>query len=304
MRVSKFILAFLLFLVSLTGCARKGPPTSPDRSPPRLLWTRAVDRGYIEVGFSERITAPESLMIEGLNVRAVTAMERKIIISTDDMDTLKYRMKLWGIGDLSENRQELHQTEFRGTLMKDTIPPIAIGIPRVLRGLSEDTSLTIRFADWIEGCFLYIMPPVNKEYKWNKTKTELTLNVSGLERRTIYNLYGRFWDRAKNLREIHLLFTMENETPLLWISGTVGERTLLLLSREEIPQQFLISDSLFLFQNLYPDNYTLFGKTADLYFSSGPFTLSLPIEGLNLSPIALEDIDGKLISIMDSLYYH
>jgi hypothetical protein len=301
------LLSLSLFIIN---CAKKGPPTSPDRTPPLLLSVEVVDRNHIEVAFDEDIEAQpaeslSNLIIDGLHILASVSAGKKIILTTDDMDTVDYKIRLLNIRDLSGNGKDEYKTKFRGTLKEDTTPPSIVRSPSmVVRNTPTDTNFTMKFTEPIENFRIYIMPETKIKYNWNEIKNEIKLEITAIDTLTVYHLYGVFWDRARNYKEVDINFTREKNLPLIWLKGTVEDSTILLMTQNGRLSQFTISDSTgnFIFQNLYPGDCVLFGKSRGAYFSSDTFALSLPKEEVELYPINEKEMDKKMLETLNSLY--
>ncbi len=288
----------LLFL-SLSGCAKKGPPPSPDRLSPFLLAIKATDRNHIEVKFDELLQPPETLIIEGLSVLVYITSKKSIFISTDDMNPSRYKTIIKNLSDLSGNKNT-YEVEFNGTLIKDTIPPATERTPKDLKNLPQDTTISIKFTEWIEDCFIYIMPKVNTDYRWKNT--EIEIDIIGLDTANIYNFYGSFWDKAENKKEIRFSLTRKRNIPLLWVKGKTEKRSLLILTKEKTPLQFAVSDSLFTFQKIQSGDYNIFGRSKDRYLSSNEFTISIPRENIKLYPVSRNSIEENFCETIDSLW--
>lgn len=301
---------FLFLFLFILNCAKKGPPTSPDRTPPFLSSVEVVDRNHIEITFDEdiQIQPAESLSnitVGGLRILAPVAVGRKIILTTDDMDTVDYKIRLFNIKDLSGNGKDEYKTKFRGTLREDTIPPaIAISPLPIVKNTPPDTNFIVKFTEQIDNHYINMMPETKVQYDWNESKTEVKFKIFAIDTLTVYHFYGVFWDRAGNHTRFDIYFTREKNLPLIWLKGTTIDSAILLMTKDGRFSQFTISDSTgnFVFQNLYSGGYTLFGKNKDAYFSSGAFTLSVPKEETELYPINENKIDNRILQVLNSLY--
>lgn len=309
MRVKR-ICPFLFLSLLTVNCAKKGAPTSPDRTPPFLSSVEVVDRGHIEITFDEDIEIPaaeslSNIMVDGLQILASVASKKKIFLTTDDMDTVEYKIKLFNISDLSGNGKDEYKSKFRGTLRADTMPPAIVRSPsQIVRNTPPDTNLTIKFTEQIESSHIYIMPETKVSYNWNGVKTEVEIKISAIDTLTVYHIYGVFWDGAGNSRKVDISLSREKNLPLIWLKGTTEDSTVLLMTKNGGFAQFTLSDSTgnFIFQNLYPGEYTLFGKSKKAYLSSGALTLSLPKEAVELYTIDEEKMDVKLLQTLNSFY--
>ncbi len=302
---------FYLFLFLLIfGCAKKGPPTSPDRTPPFLISVDVLDQSHITITFDENIDvlSAESLYnfkSDSLYILASVATGKNIFITTDDMDTIDYQIKLSNISDISGNKQDEYVIKFRGTLNRDTIPPGIVKSPSTtLTNSPADTNLVLKFSEQIDKSRIYIMPDIKFSWDWNKQKTELKISISMIDSMAVYHIYGLFWDRACNYTEGDYSLTREKNLPLIWIKGTTKDSSIILITKSGIPLQFVVSDTTggFTFQNLYPDNYTLIGKRDNEYFTSDLMKISIPKDELSLYPTVDTDIDKPVLSILNSLY--
>ena len=305
---TKIFYLFLFFLI--LGCAKKGPPTSPDRTPPFLISVDVLDQSHIMITFDENINvlSAESLYnfkSDSLYILASVAAGKNIFITTDDMDTIDYQVKLSNISDISGNKQDEYVIKFRGTLNRDTIPPDIVKSPSTtLTNSPLDTNLVLKFSEQIDKSRIYIMPDIKFSWDWNKQKTELKISISMIDSMTVYHIYGLFWDRACNYTEGDYSLTREKNLPLIWIKGTTKDSSVILITKSGIPLQFVLSDTTggFTFQNLYPDNYTLIGKSDNEYFTSDLIKISIPKDELSLYPTVDTDIDKPILSILNSLY--
>ncbi|MCK4329613.1 hypothetical protein KAX02_07195 [candidate division WOR-3 bacterium] len=302
---------FYLFLFLLIfGCAKKGPPTSPDRTPPFLISVDVLDQSHITITFDENIDmlSAESLYnfkSDSLYILASVATGKNIFITTDDMDTIDYQIKLSNISDISGNKQDEYVIKFRGTLNRDTIPPDIVKSPSTtLTNSPADTNLVLKFSEQIDKSRIYIMPDIKFSWDWNNQKTELKISISMIDSMTVYHIYGLFWDRACNYTEGDYSLTREKNLPLIWIKGTTKDSGIILITKSRIPLQFVVSDTTggFTFQNLYPDNYTLIGKRDNEYITSDLIKISIPKDELSLYPTVDTDIDKPVLSILNSLY--
>jgi len=307
---AKKICLFLFLFFSLLNCAKKGPPTSPDKTPPSLSSVEIIDRNHIEVIFNEDIqTQPaeslSNIITDGLHILASVAMGKKIFLTTADMDTVEYKIRLLNIRDISGNGKDEYKTRFRGTLKEDTIPPAIARAPSTtVRNTPSDTNFTVQFTEQIENFCTYIMPEAKMEYDCNKAKTEIKFKISAIDTLTVHHLYGVFWDKAKNSKKLEIIFTREKNLPLIWLKGMIEDSTVLLMTQNGRLSQFTVSDSMgnFILQNLYPGDYTLFGKDKNMYFSSDIFTLSFSKEEIKLYPIDQEKMNSRMLQTLNSLY--
>jgi len=303
-----YLFLFLSFFIS--NCAKKGPPTCPDKTPPSLSSLEVVDRNHIEVIFNEDLqTQPaeslSNIITDGLCILASAAMGGKIFLTTDDMDTVEYKIRLLNIRDISGNGKDEYKTGFRGTLKKDTIPPAIAKAPSTtVRNTPSDTNFTVKFTEQIDNFRIYIMPEAKMDYSWNKAKTEIKFKISAIDTLTVYHLYGVFWDKARNSKKLEIIFTREKNLPLIWLKGMIEDSTILFMTQNGRLSQFTMSDSMgnFILQNLYPGDYALFGKDKNMYFSSDIFTLSFSKEEIKLHPIDEEKMNSRILQTLNSLY--
>lgn len=309
MKVIFLSLSFSVLLLS-ANCAKKGPPTSPDRSPPTLQSIVVLDRNHIIMRFDERVLSQPAESLENfecstLTILASVAEDNNIFITTSDMDTLDYQIKLLNIEDLSGNRQDECTTKFRGTLCQDTVPPLIVNPPpnNITNALS-DLNLALKFSEPIDSLIIYILPWAPQSYKWNEQKTILSMQVASLDSITIYHIYSLFSDASGNFNKREFAITREKNMPAIWLRGLTDDSTLVLLVREGVPMQLTISDSagVYIFNNIFPDNYSLYGKRSDKYLTTGPLDIKVPTDKLDLHYIQESGVDEGVLYPLDSIY--
>jgi hypothetical protein len=289
---------FILFSILLIGgCARKGPPTSPDRTPPKLSSVEALDRYHIEIKMSEAVKNAEAekiknftaySSIETLNIKASVHNVDKIWLTTDLMDSSQYKLIIRNMVDYSGNIMKEASKFFRGNPNPDTTPPLIISSPkRLLEGVSSDTSFVLRFSEVVDSSLFLLLPPSRFTINWNDIKTETKLEFQSLDVNTVYTLYGVFMDKSHNGRGIQLnaptfSFTTKKRFPLLSIKGKTNKSSILILTKDTTPIRTCMADTmgLFIFEKLEGGLYNIYAKSDSLYGERDSISLEIPIEDM------------------------
>ncbi len=144
---------FVFWLLVLTSfCAKKLPPTSPDRFAPRLKKIETVDRLHIRLKFSEpidtRSIAKDDFSITAdsstLRVLSVSSAEdpNSLLLLTEPQKLIGYDVH--GLVRDTANNITRFQKSFIGSTQPDTVPPHIIAIAPSVSAVRVRKNFTIR----------------------------------------------------------------------------------------------------------------------------------------------------------------
>ncbi len=309
MKTKSFTLLIFLSLLQ-SNCAKKGSPTSPDRSPPFLVSVAVLDKNHLMIKFDEDIVVQpaESLCnikSEVLTVLSSVAAEDKIFLTTSPMDTLDYQINLLNIRDPWGNRKDEYKIKFRGTLNPDTLPPdVIVSSTKIIKDAPPEAVLSLKFSEKVDTSIIHIMPYTRYNCEWNDQKTQLKIQISRIDSMKVYRVYGLFRDNEGNRTKTEYAITRERELPIIWLKGETKDSTIIILTKEGKPYMFTISDTngIFSIQNIFPDSYTLIAQRENEYLSSGNIKIRVPEDRLSMYHIQENEIDKETLSVLNSLY--
>lgn len=186
---------FACSLLTLTAfCAKKLPPTSPDRFAPRLKKIETVDRLHVRLKFSEpidtRSIAKNDFTIttdsSTLRVLSVSSAEdpNSLLLLTDPQKPIGYAVS--GLVRDTANNMTRFQMSFIGSTQPDTVPPHIIAIAPSVSAVRVRKNFAIRLLfsepmDTTQALAYAIMPGALKNrigLRWTPDQAGLSFAIT------------------------------------------------------------------------------------------------------------------------------
>ncbi len=206
----KSSISFLIILLTITisGCGKKGLPTSPDRWSPKLSGAVAVDRTHVDCFFSEKMLENSfsdnnyfSIIStetgETLKIITVVLSEDLTIahLTTFKMDTVSYILTIDSVTDMAGNLIKPVSKNFKGTLAHDTTAPVIVNIIPTEGLIKEnnDTLVFIKFSEPLDTELIFdnyqILPDIDLNSWWehDSSFTEFVLRVDTMNSEIMNN---------------------------------------------------------------------------------------------------------------------